>query len=302
MKISIIIPTHNRYSKLLKLLDSIESFFPSKAADYEIIIIDDGSTDDTARLDKLFKDTNTKVFHTSNQGPSKARNFGAKIARGELLAFLDDDCIISEAYARILFSYSLELRYDIVGGPAYSLPGNVGVITKHLDAIGYLQQPYFDSNGGFSCFASVNFVIKKEAFVSIGGFSHSFSRPGGEDNNITIRAARAGFLMKFDQEMSVFHDNHISFQVLCKRWFNYGRGMALNQQLLRLSAHDAGFWSSSPLDLLFKAHRRLIWFKKKLKPYFPEHRSELVLHTLLSYIRVSMYELGGQYARYFEIN
>ncbi len=88
LSISVVIPTYNRVSWLRKCLESVQrqSFIPA-----EIIVVDDGSDDETESLVTAIPDV--AYFHQKNQGPSAARNFGARKAKGQWLAFLDsDDC------------------------------------------------------------------------------------------------------------------------------------------------------------------------------------------------------------------
>ena len=85
--ISVIIPTHN-YKKYIS--EAISSVLRQTYADYEIIVVDDGSTDGTGEIiEKNFPDV--RYFYIPNQGVSKARNYGIRRARGEFIAFLDAD-------------------------------------------------------------------------------------------------------------------------------------------------------------------------------------------------------------------
>lgn len=86
--VSVIITTYNRQHFVD---DAIESVFAQTFTDYELLVVDDGSTDGTPEyVEKIYGDR-LRVLRTANGGPSAARNFGAEAARGELLAFLDDD-------------------------------------------------------------------------------------------------------------------------------------------------------------------------------------------------------------------
>ena len=85
--VSVIIPTYNRASWLT---GAIESVLEQTFSDYELLIIDDGSTDNTLEIVNPFGDR-IKYFYQSNRGPSAARNLGIKNARGEFITFLDSD-------------------------------------------------------------------------------------------------------------------------------------------------------------------------------------------------------------------
>lgn len=86
-QISVIIPTYNASEYILEAIDSV---FNQTYKDYEIIVVDDGSTD---RTNETLKEYNSKIryFYQKNKGPSAARNTGIKNAKGEFIAFLDSD-------------------------------------------------------------------------------------------------------------------------------------------------------------------------------------------------------------------
>jgi len=86
-RVSVIIPTYNRAQMLVECLESVIS---QTFTDYEVIVIDDGSTDDTGELVKPYLDRIEYIKH-ENKGNAAARNSGLDIARGELIAFLDSD-------------------------------------------------------------------------------------------------------------------------------------------------------------------------------------------------------------------
>jgi glycosyltransferase involved in cell wall biosynthesis len=85
-RVSVILPTYNR---AWSLHAAIKSVLTQTYSDYELIIVDDGSTDETATLLRTYD--GVTVFHQSRQGVSAARNRGVQAARGELIAFLDSD-------------------------------------------------------------------------------------------------------------------------------------------------------------------------------------------------------------------
>lgn len=86
--VSVIIPTYNRAHTLPR---SIESVLNQSYSNFELIIVDDGSTDETADVIKQYNDSRIRYFHTENRGACAARNFGIKKARGEYISFQDSD-------------------------------------------------------------------------------------------------------------------------------------------------------------------------------------------------------------------
>ena len=98
--ISIIIPTYNSEKYIIDCLNSI---FSSTYTNYEIIIVDDGSTDNTVNLVKNIKNHNIKIFSCNNKGPGFARNIGIKHSKGKYIFFVDsDDTINSKTFEVLL--------------------------------------------------------------------------------------------------------------------------------------------------------------------------------------------------------
>lgn len=86
--VSVIIPTYNRSKMLIKAITSVQK---QTYKNIEIIVVDDGSTDDTKRVVKKINDKRVKYFYKRNGGPSASRNLGLKHSKGEFITFLDDD-------------------------------------------------------------------------------------------------------------------------------------------------------------------------------------------------------------------
>jgi len=169
--VSVIIPTYNRaYS----ISQTIESVLQQIYQDFEIIVVDDASTDDTKEVVKRFGDSRICYLrHEKNRGAPWARNSGAEAARGEYLAFLDSDDVW---YPRLLEQQVAALT---------DLPLDVGMvccglIRKEGDNCKALipgkRGLSFDENlifGNGICTSS--FLVRKTAFQAVGGFSIEFS-------------------------------------------------------------------------------------------------------------------------------
>jgi glycosyltransferase involved in cell wall biosynthesis len=92
-KISVVIPTYNKAALLRETLDGV---FRQSVKDFEVIVVDDGSADDTAEVVRTYG--RVRYEHQPNQGPAAARNKGVKLARGELIAFCDHDDVWNERH------------------------------------------------------------------------------------------------------------------------------------------------------------------------------------------------------------
>ncbi len=113
-KVSICIPTYNRCKLLIEAIESVQR---QTIGDIEIIVIDDGSTDNTTRTVSQIKDSRIKYFYKENGGLSSARNVGIANSKGKYVAFLDSDDIYTEKYLEIMTG-RLEENKDF--GMAYS--------------------------------------------------------------------------------------------------------------------------------------------------------------------------------------
>jgi len=129
-KISIIIPTYNR-SKLLT--ETVDSVLNQSLSDLEVLIVDDGSTDETRSVVKQIRDKRVRYFYKENKGIGSARNLGLLHCCGEYVSFLDDDDLWPENYLATMVS-NLERKPEY--GAAYSLFKNFYPDGKIKDAFG----------------------------------------------------------------------------------------------------------------------------------------------------------------------
>jgi len=226
IKYSIIIPTYNRARTLSLTLDSVIRQTIS-ADQYEIIVIDDGSTDDTELKVKNYELRITKpeirYFKIEHGGPAKARNKGIKESKGEIIFFTDDDCIVPNNWMEILLD-GFRRHPDVVG------VGGWLTIARHLQKNNYIERyihyvhfwnHYFPaivlfkneiiSNdpaiGLRGVFANntANLCIKKLVLEKVNGFHEDFFWPGSEDTDLAFRILSSGSKLLY----LPFHVSHI---------------------------------------------------------------------------------------------
>ena len=112
--ISFIIPVYNRPDEIDELLNSFLKLNGSK--DFEIVIIEDGSTTRCENILTKYKSLNISYHYKENSGPGDSRNFGMSIAKGNYFIILDSDCILPKNYSEVLL-YNLSNDYsDCFGG------------------------------------------------------------------------------------------------------------------------------------------------------------------------------------------
>ncbi len=168
MKFSVIIPTYNR-GWVIK--ESVNSVLRQNFNDYEVIVVVDGSVDDTIEILKEFNDK-IIVLKKENEGPSQARNFGAKNAKGEYLIFLDDD--------DIFFPYTFEVYNKIintknnppflVGQPIFFSEKEKLLIENKVGDINIVTyKDYFSKDRSIYTSCSM-MVVRKDIFQKIEGF------------------------------------------------------------------------------------------------------------------------------------
>ena len=131
MDLSVIIPSYNSEKSINQCIDSVVNECTSNSLEYEIIIIDDGSTDSSPQiLDELSKNnSNIKVIHQENAGPSAARNKGLEIAKGQFIALNDSDDIWLEGKLKTQIGFlKSHTDIDLIGG-------NSGIIRNDNERI-----------------------------------------------------------------------------------------------------------------------------------------------------------------------
>ena len=189
IKISVVVPAYNVEKYIEKTLKSIVN---QTLREIEIIVINDGSTDDTLSIIKrlMLEDKRIILINKKNGGVSQARNDGIKIAKGEYVSFIDGDDWIEEDFFKDSYKYGSENNLDIVMSDAY-LDYFRRKKTKYLKELEvqkiisgeeYLKQLYKNN-----CLKVVwNKIVKREIFIKNDLFFLE-NVPSGEDMNLTIK-------------------------------------------------------------------------------------------------------------------
>ena len=168
---------------------------------FEIIVVDDGSIDKTADIVKSFK--NVKFFKRSHKGPASARNFGAKMARGEILLFTDSDC---EPDSNWIAEMAEPFKDKLIVGVSGTYR------TRQIEIIArFAQYEIEERHAKMAKMKSIDFIgtfsagYRKDIFEKFGGFDESFSTSAGEDPELSFRMAEAGHRMVFAPKAFVYH-------------------------------------------------------------------------------------------------
>ncbi len=222
MKASVIVPTHNR-EKSLK--ECILALLNQSFDDYEIIIVDDGSSDGTPQMIKgLQKEhKNLRYLRQKNMGPGIARNNGVKNARGKIVVFTDDDCIAERTWLKEMVDSFKKENIGVVGG-GYIFHEEKGLIglwqscnVKRGISEGRLKDPSF--------FESNNLAMLKKVFLEVGGFNPLFGpKDGSEDFNLNYQTFKKGYKLVFNENAKVKHLHKMNLGGVLKQNYIAGRG------------------------------------------------------------------------------
>jgi glycosyltransferase involved in cell wall biosynthesis len=194
VKISVIIPAFNEEKFLGNCLESLKE---QDFEDFEIIVVDNNSKDKTKKVAKNF---NVILVSEKKQGVAFARNKGAKLARGEILAFTDADTILPKNWLSRIFE-EFEKDKDLIafGGSCefYSGPLCAKLASKFLLKPFLILDKFFSQ--GFNLMGC-NMAIKKSAFFEISGFNENLKM--NEDVEISYKLRKIG-KVKFDFNFKV---------------------------------------------------------------------------------------------------
>ena len=221
---SIIIPTHNRPERLEACLQAIVHLDYSHSA-FEVIIVNDGSrTSPKSAIDTFDDRLEIKLIDQLQSGPAAARNTGAMAARGEYLAFTDDDCAPAADWLKTLAQRFASAPDSLVGGRTINaLLHNVYSTASQL-LIDYLYHYFNALSGRPAFFASNNLAVPAHQFYAIGGFDGRFPMPAAEDRDFCDRWHQQGYRMVYAPEVTVSHSHRMNLQDYWRQHFNYGRG------------------------------------------------------------------------------
>jgi GT2 family glycosyltransferase len=189
--------------------------------DYEVVVVDDGSTDDTRAI---AADHGARVIRTTNEGLSRARNTGIRDSDGEIIAFCDDDCAPDAMWLRYLVTTLTGSTHVGAGGP--NVPPPDGVVA---DAVGrapggpahVLASPTVAEH-----IPGCNMGFWRSALDAVGGFDPSF-RVAGDDVDICWRLQAAGGTLGFSPGAVMWHRARTSMRAYTRQQIGYGRSEAL---------------------------------------------------------------------------
>lgn len=239
--VSLITGTYNAGDRIQTLLESLEKVESTPEIPWEVIIVDNNSTDDTPDViqDYVSKSiVRIKFLRETKQGVSRARNKGIRHAKGEILAFVDQDCVLDPSW---LLAVVREFRscpeLSMIGGrlelfDARDKPISIRTATDR-EAISI-------TSGNLGAIPGCNMAVRRSVFDAVGLYDARLGPgapvPIGEDIDLIYRIARKGFRIEYTPDVLVYHNHGRRTDAAYKAtWKLYviGKGVFFGKYILR---------------------------------------------------------------------
>jgi GT2 family glycosyltransferase len=217
--VSVVVCTHNGERWLRECLEAVAALrYPA----FETIVVDDGSTDRTAEIASMFE---VRVICTENRGLSDARNTGLESARGEYVAYIDDDTCPDRDWLHFLVTTFRTTDHAGVGGPNLPPRGEGAVACCVANAPGGPVHVLV-SDTEAEHIPGCNMAYRRSALLAVGGFDPQF-RAAGDDVDVCWRLQEQGFSLGFHPAAVVWHHRRSSVRAYWRQQRGYGHAEAL---------------------------------------------------------------------------
>lgn len=222
--VSIIIPFYNEGSTIKDCLETVKTINYPK---YEVIFVDDGSTDNSPNIIKKCKDKRMRLLRGEHEGVAKARNIGIKNSKGEILVFTDADCMFDKDWLIKLIKPLIENpKVGVTGGPD-KVPKNSSLMEKCID----FAMTSLISTGGLRGGNIIlgdyyprgcNMALKRTILDKVGLFNPDFKKNRGEEAELEHRIKKAGYDLLYVKDAFVWHRRRSSIKKFWKQNFASG--------------------------------------------------------------------------------
>jgi len=248
--VTVVVPTYRRPRQLRSCLEALAA--QTLREPWEVVVVDDGSPEpvDLGRSGTAYP-AGWRVITQPNSGPSTARNRGVKAARGEFVAFTDDDCRAHATWLENLVAAARRQPGILVGGTTRNgLPKDLFASTSQLIIDMVYEHFNADRNNAYFL-ASNNVLCSRDRFLEVGGFDEAFLRAGAEDREFCDRWRAAGWPIVWLPDAVVEHRHAQTLRQFLDLHIRYGRGAYRYQALRRQRGSgtmrdDLGFHRSLP--------------------------------------------------------
>lgn len=216
-KVSVVVPCFNSEKTLDRCIGALLN--QKFSGDFEIVMVDDGSTDSTVEIIK--KNKKIKYIFQKNSGPAKARNNGWKHANGDIVVFTDSDCVPEKDWLKLMISpFGISNNIGAVGG-AYGKTINSESLLASLigEEIKFRYKnigKYTDAHGSYSL------AIRKNVLEKISGYNEFYPVATAEDWDLCYRIQAAGYKIYFNRKAKVGHHHPAKLVKYLKTQFRHG--------------------------------------------------------------------------------
>jgi glycosyltransferase involved in cell wall biosynthesis len=214
-RVSVIIPVYNGGGEFHTCLAALSGCEPSPD---EIIVVADGDSDGSWRTAENF---NAKILKMRvSEGPARARNMGARKARGEILFFVDADVAVAkDAVGIVIYAFQNNNELAAAIGSYDDEPMEKNFLSQYKNLFHhYVHQ---NSNTDASTFWGACGAVRREVFFSTGGFNEGYRRPSIEDIELGYRLKKAGHTIKLMKNLRCKHLKHWGIVSLLRADFFY---------------------------------------------------------------------------------
>jgi glycosyltransferase involved in cell wall biosynthesis len=219
-KVSVVVCAYNAESTMDACLTSLRELrYPA----YEVIVVDDGSTDRTGQIADGYEGIH--VIHQENRGLSAARNVGIAASRGDIVAFTDSDCVADPDWLHYLVSTFLASGRPAVGGPNLPPPEDSRVASCVAVSPGGPLHVLLDDEEA-EHIPGCNMAFRREVLEEIGGFDPIY-RAAGDDVDLCWRLQERGHRIGFSPAAMVWHFRRNTVKAYVGQQRGYGKAEAL---------------------------------------------------------------------------
>src|SRR6266446_3290962 len=218
-RVSVVICSYNGSRTLADCLDGVARL---EYPDYEVIVVDDGSSDATPAIAQEYR---CRLIRTPNRGLASARNTGLAAATGEIVAYLDDDARPDPHWLAYLGSTFLSTSHAAVGGPNVAPPGDGAIADSVARSPGGPVHVLLTDREA-EHIPGCNMAFRKSCLAAIGGFDQQF-RVAGDDVDVCWRLQERGWTIGFHPAAMVWHHRRNSIRAYWRQQLGYGRAEAM---------------------------------------------------------------------------
>jgi len=253
VKFSIIVPTYGRPAAITSCVEAFTCLsYPNDR--FEVIVVDDGSAQPVeALLGKFRGVVELRIVRQANAGPAAARNAGLNMARGEYVAFTDDDCIAEHDWLNAFDEVFKAHPQACIGGwVANGLHSNPYSVASQL-LTDHVREFFAEKNSSLLFFTTNNIAFPTAALRRIGGFFERYRLVASEDRELCYRWSTSGGTLVWEPRAQVVHAHDLMLWEFIRQHFTYGRG-AYHYYLAREDWNNS--WPRPPLQFYINLLRK----------------------------------------------